>query len=194
MRVVHDKPRAPSCDDAPVPSVSIIYAHPYPDRSRVGRALLAAVRELPRVTVRSLYELYPDFAIEVEREQAALLAADVVVWQAPFYWYGLPALMHLWFEKVLAQGWAYGDGGNAVAGKSVMLATTTGGAASAYSRGEMHGHPFATFVPPLEQTARFCGMNWIEPLVVHGAQRIDDATVRRHAEEYRARIRELTDG
>jgi glutathione-regulated potassium-efflux system ancillary protein KefF len=177
-----------------VASVAILYAHPYPDRSRAGRTLVSAVREIPRVTVRTLYELYPDFAIDVEREQALLVASDVIVWQAPFYWYGLPALMHLWFEKVLAQGWAYGEGGNALCGKSVLLATTTGGVEPEYREGARHGHPFETFLPPLAQTARFCGMTWLDPLVVRGAHRIDDDTLRGHAARYRTRIRELTQG
>src|SRR5215471_9727724 len=91
-------------------STVVLFAHPYPDRSRAGRLLLDAVRDLPRLSVRSLYALYPDFAIDVEAEQAALAEADVVVWQAPLFWYSVPALLHLWIEKVLAHGWAYGGG------------------------------------------------------------------------------------
>lgn len=82
--------------------------------------MLAGVRDMPQLEVRSLYDLYPDFAIDVEAEQEALLRADVVVWQAPFYWYGLPALWHLWVEKVLANGWAYGAGGTALHGKTAL--------------------------------------------------------------------------
>ena len=170
-------------------SVNLIYAHPYPDHSRAGRVLLAAVRDLPGLQVRTLYSLYPDFSIDVEAERSALLNADVTVWQTPFYWYGLPALLHLWIEKVLAHGWAYGAGGTAVRGKTVWWVTTTGAPESAYAPGQMHGHPFDAFVPAVSQTARFCGMRWIDPpFVVHGAHRIGDQDLHAAAAAYRRRL------
>lgn len=172
-------------------SAVVVFAHPYPDRSRAGRGLLEAVRDLRGVEVRSLYARYPDFAIDVEAEQAALLAAGVVVWQHPLYWYGAPAMLTLWFEKVLAHGWAYGRGGTQVRGKRVLWVTTTGAPATGYARGQMHGHPFEEFVPGIEQIATFCGMRWEPPIVVHGAHRISDAELGARAGEYRARLVEL---
>lgn len=168
-------------------SILVLYGHPYPDRSRAGRALLAAVSDLPGVSVRSLYDLYPDFFIDAEVEQAALVAADVIVFQAPLIWYGLPPLMSLWIEKVLAKGWAYGSG-RAVAGKRALWVTTTGGPKDSYAPGAMHGHPFDAFIPAIEQTARFCGMEWEKPLVVHGATRVSDGDLADSAELYRDRL------
>lgn len=173
--------------------VVVVWAHPYPDRSRAGRALVEAVRDVPRVSVRSLYGLYPDFAIDVEAEQAALLASRAVVWLSPFYWYGVPALLHLWFEKVLAHGWAYGSGGTAVRGKRALWVTTTGALETAYAPGQVHGRPFEAYVPAVEQTARFCGMRWEPWVVVHGAHRISDATLAERAAEVRARVVALTE-
>jgi len=177
-------------------SVSVIYSHPYPNRSRAGRVLLEGLRDLPSadvsvasVDIRPLYSLYPDFDIDVAAEQQALLAADVVIWQGPFYWYGVPALMSLWFEKVLAHGWAYGDDAHAVRGKTVLWVATTGGPESSYRPGAMHGHPWQAFVPAISQTARFCGMRWVDPpLVVHGAHRISNERLREAAAGYRARV------
>jgi glutathione-regulated potassium-efflux system ancillary protein KefF len=170
--------------------IALIHAHPYPDRSRAGRALLDGVRDLPDLDLRSLYSLYPDFAIDVEAEQRALERAEIVVWQSPFYWYGLPALLHLWIEKVMAHGWAYA-GGDAVRGKTAFWVTTTGAPHAAYRPGQMHGHSFDTFVPPVSQTAIFCGMRWTPPLVVHAAHRIGDAELGHAAREYRRRLETL---
>ena len=86
--------------------ILVVLAHPYPDRSYANRALLASLDGLAGVEVRSLYDLYPDFAIDAAAERAALAAASVVVWQHPIYWYSVPALLKLWFEKVLTPGWA----------------------------------------------------------------------------------------
>ena len=52
--------------------IALIYAHPYPNRSRANRSLLSSVRGLDGVRVRSLYERYPDFAIDVDAEQELL--------------------------------------------------------------------------------------------------------------------------
>ena len=104
--------------------ILVVYAHPYPTRSRAGRALLQAIGDLPDVTVRSLYDLYPDFDIDVTAEQEALARAQLIVWLHPFYWYSVPGLMKHWFDKVLEQGWAYGEGGTALAGKRCLWAPT----------------------------------------------------------------------
>lgn len=166
----------------------VLHAHPYPDRSTAGRALLDGVRDLADLEVRSLYELYPDLSIDVEAEQAALLRADVVVWHAPFHWYGVPAMLHLWFEKVLLHGWAFGEGGTALHGKTTLWVTTTGGSTKAYGPGGSHARSFADFVPPIEQTARFCGMAWAEPIIVHDAHRLKDDELRAIARRYRERL------
>src|SRR5690349_11399625 len=145
---------------------ALIYAHPYPDRSRANRALLGAVAGLPEPEVRSLYDLYPDFGIDVEAEQELLLKAQLIVWQHPLYWYSVPGLLKHWFDKVLARGWAYGEGGTALRGKRCLWVSTTGGDAASFSAAGMHQHPFASFVAPVEQTARFCGMEWLEPIQI----------------------------
>jgi glutathione-regulated potassium-efflux system ancillary protein KefF len=172
-----------------VPSpINLIYAHPYPNRSRANSALLGAVQNLAGVGVRSLYDRYPDFAIDVEQEQKALLEAELVVWQHPLYWYTVPALLKHWFEKVLARGWAYGAGGTALVGKRCLWVTTTGSDAGGYAPNGMHGHEFEAFVPVVKQTALFCGMRWEEPLIVHGAHKIGDLTLAELAATYRARL------
>ncbi len=169
-------------------SIALIYAHPYPNRSRAGRALLSAVSDLEGVKVRSLYERYPDFSIDVEAEQRVLTQATLVVWQHPVFWYGPPPLLSLWFEKVLARGWAYGKGGDALRSKSCLWVPTTGGDLDAYREGGMHGHPFEKFVPPIEQTARFCGMNWLDPVILHGSHRATDETLRERGLAYRQQL------
>jgi glutathione-regulated potassium-efflux system ancillary protein KefF len=169
----------------------LIFAHPYPDRSRVNYALLDAVRDLKGLEVRSLYDLYPTFAIDVEAEQAALSKAQHVIWQHPMYWYSVPGLLKHWFDKVLARGWAYGEQGTALHGKHCLWVTTTGGNEQAFSEEGMHAQAFERFVPVVEQTARFCGMRWEPPVVLHGAHQISDAELKRLAAAYRARLERL---
>jgi glutathione-regulated potassium-efflux system ancillary protein KefF len=161
--------------------ICVIHAHPYPSRSRANGALADALRGSAGVDLRALYELYPDFDIDVEAEQRALAAAQLVVWLHPIYWYSVPALLKHWFDKVLAYGWAYGEGGDALRGKHCLWVPTTGGDEDAYLPTGLHARPFDAFVPVVEQTARFCGMHWEPPYVVHGAHGIGDAQLAQHA-------------
>ena len=168
--------------------ILIVHAHPYPQRSRAGRALLDAVRDLPRVEVRSLYDLYPDFDIDVAAEQAALTRADLVVWLHPLYWYSVPAMLKHWFDVVLLSGWAYGEGGNALRGKHCLWVATTGGQASSYASSGAHQVPFHEFEAPIRQTAQFCGMVWEPPLVLHGAQAVGEDEIAVAAAVFRQRL------
>ena len=175
----------------PEASVLLIFAHPYPDRSRANRLLLEAVESEARVSVRSLYDLYPTFDIDVRAEQEALRTSKIVVWQHPMYWYSVPGLLKHWFDKVLTRGFAYGDGGNVLWGKRCFWVVTTGGDDRAFGSHGMHGRPFFVFSPVVEQTALFCGMHWEEPLVVHGAHRSPPGDLEAAAVTYRERLIEL---
>lgn len=168
--------------------ILVIHAHPYPSRSRGVAALLGAVRDLPGVEVRSIYDRYPTFDIDVPAEQEALSRAALVVWLHPIEWYSVPGLLKHWFDVVLSRGWAYGPEGNALRGKHCLWAVTTGGTAEAYSEQGLHERAFAEFAAPVEQTARFCGMTWLAPQVVHGVHVIDAAALAAEAAAFRARL------
>ena len=172
----------------------LVFAHPYPDRSRANRRLLDAVSDLPGLEVRSLYDTYPMFDIDVPAEQAALTRAEVVVWQHPVHWYSVPSLLKHWFDKVLLKGWAYGNGGTALHGKRCLWVATTGGDDRAYHPSGMHARPFEHYLPVVEQTARFCGMSWEEPLVIKGAHRLTPSELDETGKRYRARLSELIAG
>jgi glutathione-regulated potassium-efflux system ancillary protein KefF len=167
--------------------IVVIHAHPYPKRSRAGRALLDAIRSLPDIEIRSLYDLYPDFDIDAGAEQDALARSRLIVLLHPLYWYSVPGLMKHWFDKVLERGWAHGDAGTALAGKHCLWATTLGGDASTYAA---CGSPstFCNYIAPLEQSARLCGLEWEEPFVVFDADRIADDALADEAARFRARV------
>lgn len=170
------------------PRILILYAHPAPHRSHINRRLAEAARSVPNVRVHDLYETYPDFYIDVPREQALLADADLAVFQHPIQWYGMPALLKQWVDTVLEQGWAYGDGGTALRGKDYWLAVTTGGPHESYQESGYHRHAFAAFLPPFRQTADLCGMRWLSPHIIHGAHRIDEATMTERIANYRERL------
>jgi glutathione-regulated potassium-efflux system ancillary protein KefF len=176
--------------------VLVIVAHPDLRSSRVNRRLLTAAQALAqdaasnRVEVRDIYGLYPDFAIDVAAEQAAVARADLIVWQHPIQWYAMPALMKLWLDEVFSHGWAYGSGGRAgvLVGKSLWLVVSTGAHEDAYRPDGYNRYFFDAFMPPYEQTAALCGLRFLPPLVVHGAQMLSAAELTDHAEVYARRL------
>ena len=100
-----------------------------------------------------------------------------IVWLHPVQWYGMPPLLKLWLDEVFAYGWAYGPGGEVLRGKALWLVVSTGGTADNYAATGIHGRPFADFLPPYERTAALTGLRWCEPLVLHGAHRVDEAAL-----------------
>lgn len=170
------------------PRILILYAHAAPQRSRINRRLARAAATLPHVRVHDLYETYPDFDIDVAREQALLSEADLVVFQHPIQWYGMPALLKEWVDVVLEEGWAYGPNGNTLRGKDFWLVASAGGVHESYRENGQHGHPFDAFLPPFRQTAQLCGMRWLPPLILHGAQQLDETALDAHAALYIERL------
>lgn len=168
--------------------ILVVHAHPYPKHSHAGLAVLGAIGDLPALEVRSLYDLYPDFDIDAAAEQEALRRAGLVVWLHPVYWYSVPGLLKLWFDKVLVGGFAFGEGGTALHGKQCLWVPTTGGRHDDYRAGGRHDHPFGAFAPAVEMTARYCGMRWLEPLVVHDAEGGDEAALAACGRRLRERL------
>lgn len=174
--------------------VLIQFAHPVLERSRVNAPLLAAVRDLPGVTVNDLYEEYPALFINVAREQRLLREHDVVVFQHPFFWYSTPAILKQWQDMVLEHGWAYGPGGRELVGKITFNVLSTGGPASAYRREGYNRYTVRELLAPWEQTASLCGMRYLAPYVAHGALRsIDQLGLDEHCAAYRKLIEAVRD-
>ncbi|MEJ7137356.1 NAD(P)H-dependent oxidoreductase [Amphibiibacter pelophylacis] len=153
--------------------VRLLMAHPGLRQSRANAALWQATAALDAAGIDrcDLYAQYPDYDIDVAQEQAALEAAHTLVWQYPIHWYGLPPLLQLWLDEVLTYGWAYGPGGQALAGKRLQLIVTAGGTPQAYSAQGTHGRAFEDFLAPAQATARLCGMLWQPPLLLLDAHR-----------------------
>ncbi len=150
--------------------VLILFAHPDYEKSLINKNLLKASQGLSHIEVRDLYELYPDFLINIKAEQEALRRADVVIFQYPFYWYSSPSLLKEWMDIVLEEGFAFGRGGDAVRGKWLTSVVSAGSREDAY-----HGEgrwSVKQLLAPIAHTASFCHMKYLAPFVVFGSSSI----------------------
>lgn len=177
-----------------MPKILILFAHPALEKSRVNRRLIEAVRDLDGVTFNDLYDVYPEFDVDVEREQELLLGHDILVLQHPFYWYSAPALFKQWQDLVLTHGWAYGSGGTALHGKMALSVITTGGKEEAYQSDGNNRFTMTQLLAPLQQTANLCGVEYLSPFLVHGTHSLTPQQIEMHAADYRTVIEALRDG
>ena len=174
--------------------VLVLFAHPVLERSRVNVRLVDAIRDVEGVTIRDLYEEYPTLSIDVGLEQQLLVDHDVIVFQHPFYWYSVPAILKEWQDLVLEHGWAYGEGGTKLRGKTTFNAITTGGPETAYQKGGYNRFSIRELLAPWDQTAYLCGMKFLAPFAVHAALRVrKDEDVAPHRASYRKLIEALRD-
>lgn len=175
-------------------SVLVIVAHPDLPVSRANKALAQAAAGVDGVTVHDLYAAYPDLFVDGDAERERLEAADALVFQHPIYWYSAPALLKEWMDRTLTAGWAYGRGGTALHGKLFMSSITTGSPAKAYGPEGAHGFPIDDYLKPYRQTAAFCGMDWVEPMILHQARSAAAEKVEKHAADLVDRLREIVAG
>lgn len=174
--------------------VLILFAHPALEKSRVHKQLIRQVNKLKDVTFHDLYEAYPDLDIDVRREQELLVQHDIIIWQHPFYWYSSPAIVKQWQDLVLEHGWAYGNEGNALAGKKVFNAISCGGPRNAYAKQGLNRFTIRELLAPFEQTAVLCKMNYMPPFVIHGTHKLSTTDIAMQAMQYQHLLLALAAG
>lgn len=165
--------------------ILILFAHPALEKSRIHRRLIRGLPELAGITFHDLYEVYPNFQIDVPYEQELLRRHDLIIFQYPFYWYSTPAMLKQWQDLVLEHGWAYGATGRALHGKRLLSLMTVGGGAQAYGRGGYNRFSIREFLAPVEQTVHLCGMVYLPPYVIHGTHRMNEAGIEEAAKRYK---------
>ena len=142
--------------------VLLVVAHPNFDQSLANKTIVENFKALhPDVEIDELYKLYPNFKIDVKKEQEKLIKADFIVLQFPMYWYNAPALMRQWFESVLEHGFAYGSKGKALEGKKLLLSFTTGSPVEAYKEGGIQNFTLEDLTKGFHQLANLCSMKYM---------------------------------
>jgi len=175
-------------------NILILFAHPRFERSRTNQILVEAIPQNSEISFRDLYELYPDFNVNIREEKQLLLDHDIIIWQHPLYWYSTPPLLKQWIDMVLEFGWAYGPGGEALKGKLLFNAFSSGGARQTYRRDGRNRFSIEEFFVPFEQTAKLCHMEYLPPFAVQGTHRLTDAELRSYGDDYAALLLRLIRG
>ncbi len=164
--------------------ILILFAHPLFEKSNANRALVNHIPKSDHITFHDLYEEYPDFDIDIKREQQLLLAHDIIIWHHPMYWYSCPPLLKQWIDLVLEHGWAYGKRGRNLIGKPIFQVITTGGDMKNYCKTGSDRFTIPDLLEPFNQTAEVCYMDYLPPFVVHGTHNMSEENYDKNGRRY----------
>lgn len=142
---------------------------------------------------------------DIEEEQRKLLWADAVVVQFPLWWYGMPAILKGWFDRVFVKGFAYGVrsprcagrtvryGDGVLAGKRALTVVTSGSPDLALGPRGINGQLDHVLFPLLHGTLWYTGMGVLPPVVVTGADRLDARAFEHAAARIRVRVTNMAE-
>jgi len=133
------------------------------------------------------------FAPDIEAEVAKIEACDLMIWQFPIWWFGLPGILKGWVDRVFVYGRVYAHGQmydkGKFRGKRAMLSLTTGGPAANYQRDGFTGDIEAILRPIQRGMLYFVGFDVLTPNIVFSPARIEagdrEAALARYAERLR---------
>ena len=133
------------------------------------------------------------FAPDVVSEQEKLFRADFLIFQFPLWWFGLPAILKGWVDRVFAAGLTYGGGrwySNGVfRGKRAMLSLTTGGPPSIYSPRGLNGDLDTILFPIHHGMLYFVGFDVLPPFVAYAPARVAPEQRDSYLRNYEVRLR-----
>jgi len=118
------------------------------------------------------------FAPDIEQELEKIEWCDLMIWQFPLWWFGLPAILKGWADRVLAMGRTYGAGRmyerGVFGGKRALLSLTTGSSEEWFQKGGFHGDIHGVLRPIQRGILEFVGFSVLAPHVVYGPAHMTD--------------------
>jgi NAD(P)H dehydrogenase (quinone) len=133
------------------------------------------------------------FAPEIQAEMDKLFWCDALILQFPMWWFGMPAILKGWIDRVFASGGRIYGGGKwydrgVFVGKRAMCSVTIGGPSLMYSEHGLNGPIDAILFPIHHGVLYFTGFAVIEPFLVHAPARIGDDERQACLARYRDRV------
>lgn len=135
------------------------------------------------------------FAAEIEAEMVKLEWCDLMIWQFPLWWFGLPATLKGWVDRVFAMGRIYGGDrlyqNGVFQGKRALLSLTTGGPEESYLPNGFNGDIAGILRPIHRGILQFTGFGVLAPQIVYGPVRMTDEERGQQLAAYAARLKRL---
>jgi len=135
------------------------------------------------------------FAPEIEAEIQKIEWCNLMIWQFPLWWFGLPGVMKGWVDRVFAMSRTYG--GSRIyekgffRGKRAMLSLTTGGPEQSYQKGGFNGDMNGILRPIHRGILQFVGFDVLAPQIYYSPARQTDETRKAWLDAYAARLKRI---
>ena len=137
------------------------------------------------------------FAEDLEEEMQKLEWCDLMIWQFPLWWFGLPGILKGWVDRVFAMGRTYGGehlyANGVFKGKRAMLSLTTGGGVPAYVKGGFNGDIHAILRPVQRGMLQFVGFEVLAPQITYGPVRLEQGERTVLLAAYAERLKAIAD-
>lgn len=145
----------------------MILAHPDIEQSIANKTIAHTLsKSLPNLEVRNIHQLYPDYKINAQAEQAALLKHDLIILQYPMYWFNMPAILKIWFDEVFTYQFAYGSKGDKLKNKKLLPSLTIGQPEKNFQQGDKH--LIDDFLQSIKYSSQYAHMQYIDPCLLYG--------------------------
>lgn len=116
------------------------------------------------------------FVPAIAAEQEKLDWCDIMIWQFPLWWFGVPGILKGWVDRVFAMGRAYGQDKiyetGVFRGKKALLSLTIGGAREHYIPDGLNGDLAGILRPLHRGILEFTGFTVLAPHVVYRPARL----------------------
>lgn len=146
--------------DKDLKKVVVLLAHPNMENSQANKALLDAIKDIEDVAIFNLYEMLEQDILNMDAWSRIISHANAVVYQFPFYWMSAPSLLKKWQDGIFT----YLAKTPAVAGKPLLVVTTTGSEFDAYRSGGRNRFTVDELLRPYQGGAVHAGMVWEHPM------------------------------
>ncbi|TMM58643.1 NAD(P)H-dependent oxidoreductase [Maribacter algarum] len=130
------------------------------------------------------------FSEDVFTEMKLLEEADVLILNFPLWWFGMPAILKGWVDRVLAYGFAYGGEyglykEGRFQGKKAFLSITTGSPNTFYTEEGTHGRSLENILLNInEGIIGLVGFDVLQPYIAYSVSRISEEKRKKYIEDY----------
>lgn len=135
------------------------------------------------------------FADDLEAEISKLEWCDTLIFQFPLWWFGLPAVLKGWADRVFVMGRIYGLGQifekGKFRGKRAMCSLTTGGGSEIYTKQSPTGDILEVLKPINVGIFYFLGFEVAPPFVVYQPARISEQERKEKLDELAKHVKQL---
>ena len=135
---------------------------------------------------------------DIRAEQRKIAEAELLIFQFPLWWYGMPAMLKGWFDRVFTAGFAHGDlspdgmplryGEGGLAGRKALIIVTAGDDNRTLGPRGISGDLDTLMFPLTHGILWYTGIESYALHTVYDADDLDEEVVSRETHRLRARL------